>query len=125
MIALLSMIAYQVFLTLNKHMDSKDNTPKAQKQTVGLMAGGMTLAMLIQTIIGVCHYMGEAKEWKTTGVNNALMEGHNMMIARDAMFMVPSELVPDRYKLVLVSSKSKRKLFFDQLFPKSNDSPNV
>jgi hypothetical protein len=39
--------------------------------------------------------------------------------------MVPSELVPDRYKLVLVSSKSKRKLFFDQLYPKLNDSPNV
>lgn len=47
------------------------------------------------------------------------------MISKDAMFMVPSELIPDRFKLVLVSSKSKRKLFFDQLYPKTNDSPNV
>lgn len=89
------------------------------------MAGGMTLAMLIQTIIGICHYNGEEKKCKTTGVNSKMMDGHNMMIAQDAMFMVPSELVPDRYKLVLVSSKSKRKLFFDQLYPKLNDSPNV
>ena len=48
-----------------------------------------------------------------------------MMIARDSMFMVPSELIPDRYKLVLVPSKSKRKLFFDQLYPKTDGSPNV
>ena len=67
--------------------------------------------------MGVCHYYGEERKWKTSGVNNSLMEGHNIMVSRDAMFMVPSELVPDRFKLVLVSSKSKRKLFFDQLYP--------
>lgn len=85
----------------------------------------MTLAVVLQMIIGVCHYMSEEKKWKTMGVSNKMMAGHNMMIAQDAMFMVPSELIPDRYRLILVSSKSKRKLFFDQLFPKTDDSPNV
>lgn len=47
------------------------------------------------------------------GVQKGMMRQRDMMIAKDAMFMVPSELIPERYKLVLVPSKSKRKLFFD------------
>ena len=125
MSVLLTMIGYQVFLTLNKLYPSKENTAEVQKQTVGFLAGGLTLALVLQMIIGVCHYNSEAKKWKTMGVSNAMMGGHNMMIANDSMFMVPSELIPDRYKLVLVSSKSKRKLFFDQLYPKTDGSPNV
>jgi hypothetical protein len=42
-----------------------------------------------------------------------MMKERDMMISMDAMYQVPSEMIPDRYKLVLVSNTSKRKLFFD------------
>jgi len=73
MLILLSMIGYQVFLTINKLYPSIDNTPEIQKRTVGYIAGGMTLALLLQTIIGICHYVGEEKKWKTMGISKGMM----------------------------------------------------
>ncbi len=80
---------------------------------MGYIALGLTIGQILQMFIGICHFASDESKWKTNGVNKDNMKERDMMISIDSMYQVPAEMIPDRYKLALVSNQSKRKLFFD------------